>query len=48
MTIDGPQLLKTLRTYPLLFRGASLVRAVTSLGRQPLIPAAATSSAPIR
>ena len=25
-TIDGPQLLKTLRTYPLLFRGASLVR----------------------
>jgi murein DD-endopeptidase MepM/ murein hydrolase activator NlpD len=25
-TIDGPQLLKALRTYPLLFRGASLVR----------------------
>jgi murein DD-endopeptidase MepM/ murein hydrolase activator NlpD len=25
-TIDGPRLLKTLRTYPLLFRGASLVR----------------------
>jgi hypothetical protein len=25
-TIDGPQLLKTLHTYPLLFRRASLVR----------------------
>jgi hypothetical protein len=25
--IDGPRLLKTLHTYPLLFRGASLVRA---------------------
>ena len=25
-TIDGPQLLKTLHTYPLLFRGASLIR----------------------
>ena len=25
-TVDGPQLLKTLHTYPLLFRGASLIR----------------------
>ncbi len=25
-TIDGPQMLKTLHTYPLLFRGASLTR----------------------
>jgi hypothetical protein len=25
-TIDGPQLLKTLHTYPLLFCGVSLVR----------------------
>ena len=25
-TIDGPQLLKTLHTYPLLIRGASLTR----------------------
>ena len=25
-TIDGPKMLKTLHTYPLLFRGASLLR----------------------
>ena len=43
--IDGPQLLKTLHTYPLLFRGPAWSGPATSPGLQPLIPAAETSSA---
>jgi hypothetical protein len=36
--IDGPQLLKTLHTYPMLFRGPAWSGRATSPGLQPLSP----------
>ena len=37
-TVDGPRLVATLHTYPLLFRGASSSAAASRPGRRPPIP----------
>ena len=45
-TVDGPRLVVTLHTYPLLFRGAGLIRGGVETWPTAADPAEATSSVP--